>query len=1001
MTNGNISASSPISRRLFVDTSRPGVGPSDRSTFISGSVNPRLITDTSSEGVLDLSKFRRAGGRNSFISMQEAQRLAAKIRESKAAQAELNKARLAANLQPVAEVASIPASFEPNLSPQVRAIQQAEAFGRAGFEGARQQILSQQQAALARQAIQAQNLASQAQVIVSNLETKRNSLETERERLQRLADKQLLSRPQANRFKGEVEAFNKEVQRAQEVVSKANEANATVQAAQTALKNAGVKTTTISTTPSAMLSAQPKRQAFGVEGFNPVREFQSGQEFGEQEILEAGQFVFERTGLKKSPIAETVKLVGKPALEAAKIPGGVLLGGVNVLTVGLGKAIETAATAIPEFDVGIPTSGRAQQLIIGAKETPFVRGLLAPIETRTTRGQPEFGFSKTGAIEALTILSLPTILKKGIGRIVKGTVVGEVIRVEPTKTSVRILDEGLAKVKSTGTVFLTKVRENILGKTSIEAGVVQPFTSKFRVQSGKILPLDIRLEPSTRRAFAEIQLSEPQPLIEVTSKSAAATAKAKIEPVVSKAVGKIKTTNLIEPGKIVLGKKIEPFGITTVSRTLRPEIFESISEKGFRESSRQTGVFGQSISQERAGSGKFTTTSDIKITPTVKGVRTKGSFELNTQAEFAALKKQPSLFVSSKAKGVVSGLKAPEEFVKATKPPNVSPKGARGKLQVFFEKQRALQIAEDFRNIQQSLAGEFIKIGKSVGKSKAIEDTEISLTGGNIVGSSLSFLRPRGRTIFLDEEVQRVSEGVARLSGLKGSGLQLLKPLERIASVTGKSFSLSPKNIFALKAVSKVGVGLKTSLAVFPKTAISSRLADLSVPRPRTTGKTVSVVGPINIPISTSFIVGTPTPTPFILPELPEFFPFGSASLKGAGPGFEVFVKRRGKFRRVSPFALTKESALGLGSSIVRETAARTFKIVPTQITGKKLAGFEGFVAPQEFRAPKGKSRLPVGSFVEKAKFAIREPGELREITAKGLAKINRKKIFGNLRSAF
>jgi len=110
--------------------------------------------------------------------------------------------------------------------------------------------------------------------------------------------------------------------------------------------------------------------------------------------------------------------------------------------------------------------------------------------------------------------------------------------------------------------------------------------------------------------------------------------------------------------------------------------------------------------------------------------------------------------------------------------------------------------------------------------------------------------------------------------------------------------------------------------------------------------------------------------------------------------GYKVLVRTKGietltgwkpgGFKPISTIVLPKEQALALGQKIVAGTAKRTFKIQPAY---GKLVGYKGLTPfqPEMFKI-KGRQ------YTEKTKYAIDTPGELEEITFKGL-KTKRKGI--------
>lgn len=97
-------------------------------------------------------------------------------------------------------------------------------------------------------------------------------------------------------------------------------------------------------------------------------------------------------------------------------------------------------------------------------------------------------------------------------------------------------------------------------------------------------------------------------------------------------------------------------------------------------------------------------------------------------------------------------------------------------------------------------------------------------------------------------------------------------------------------------------------------------------------------------------------------------------------PGFDVFVKTKGEFLKANPLSLTEEQAFNLGASRVAKTSSASFKVVPS---GTEAIGrFDLKVDKEQFRPSK---RTP-GVVVEKSRYRINTPGELREITFKGIA---------------
>lgn len=97
---------------------------------------------------------------------------------------------------------------------------------------------------------------------------------------------------------------------------------------------------------------------------------------------------------------------------------------------------------------------------------------------------------------------------------------------------------------------------------------------------------------------------------------------------------------------------------------------------------------------------------------------------------------------------------------------------------------------------------------------------------------------------------------------------------------------------------------------------------------------------------------------------------------------YAVEVRRKGQFQTVSPAGgLSLESAFKKGKSVVSNTAAASFRIIPATIQASDKGVSNPFLGG-EFR----KSKREKNVIVQKNKFRIRTPGEKQEITVKGIA---------------
>jgi hypothetical protein len=112
---------------------------------------------------------------------------------------------------------------------------------------------------------------------------------------------------------------------------------------------------------------------------------------------------------------------------------------------------------------------------------------------------------------------------------------------------------------------------------------------------------------------------------------------------------------------------------------------------------------------------------------------------------------------------------------------------------------------------------------------------------------------------------------------------------------------------------------------------------------------------------------------------------YGKPLLSGE-EGYELFVKKRGKFKGMGLF--TKEKALDIGAYETRESASAQFKLVPTDIKVRDMKGTGYFQAHRgvfrEYRIEKGRRIETPLTFIQKRGERISTRGEKREITYKG-----------------
>lgn len=116
-----------------------------------------------------------------------------------------------------------------------------------------------------------------------------------------------------------------------------------------------------------------------------------------------------------------------------------------------------------------------------------------------------------------------------------------------------------------------------------------------------------------------------------------------------------------------------------------------------------------------------------------------------------------------------------------------------------------------------------------------------------------------------------------------------------------------------------------------------------------------------------------PPPPPTSLLKLPKFkAPKGGASL-----GFGLQVRRKGRFVDVKAPTLTYGSAKRLGAYLTDvKGLAASFRVLPRPGRGMELAGLPKFRA-ERFRKPVKGSKLPAGTFIERAKFRLSSGDEI------------------------
>lgn len=123
---------------------------------------------------------------------------------------------------------------------------------------------------------------------------------------------------------------------------------------------------------------------------------------------------------------------------------------------------------------------------------------------------------------------------------------------------------------------------------------------------------------------------------------------------------------------------------------------------------------------------------------------------------------------------------------------------------------------------------------------------------------------------------------------------------------------------------------------------------------------------------------------------IPKAFVFPKLNFSGGSKpsGFNVFTRIKGVFQKANIKPLSEQDAINFGAFKVQTTSQATFKIGKTT---EQIGGI--FTTPANLQDFYKKDDL----FIEKKERRIKSPGELREITYKGIATRRNKSIFKNI----
>lgn len=309
---------------------------------------------------------------------------------------------------------------------------------------------------------------------------------------------------------------------------------------------------------------------------------------------------------------------------------------------------------------------------------------------------------------------------------------------------------------------------------------------------------------------------------------------------------------------------------------------------------------------------------------------------------------------------------------------------------------------------QGPVTGERPQIGNKFYQSQPQNQRPVTGQGQGIKGGLLPGTAP----IFMTGQTPAVSQALGQpqieIPSTATGQTQALATASALNFAQSQSMELRPGLVFENKVTWKAGPGpaVTPSTTVSPVSEVKPVVEPVIVPTPKPKPPQPSGRGgrgnggggrepePPKITEIPAFPPPrTQTPPPRVVKEIIEppkkVRPLETGrpivSTERGRSGFNVFVRRQGKFRMVNIKPLAREEAYSFGANVVRTTAAATFKIIPS---GTKASGvFKGPPARlQQFTKRGG------GLFIQPSKFRISSAGEKREITFKGIGASRSKK---------
>ena len=249
------------------------------------------------------------------------------------------------------------------------------------------------------------------------------------------------------------------------------------------------------------------------------------------------------------------------------------------------------------------------------------------------------------------------------------------------------------------------------------------------------------------------------------------------------------------------------------------------------------------------------------------------------------------------------------------------------------------------------------------------------------VGGSISLLTSQSPSLVLIPVSPVLGDADVQF---KGSTQEISAPKLKIDSISQEQDSIKALNVakaitdpISNVPVKAVGLSKPTEDAI-TKTEYQPSTEAITDLGGKTTTKNI-VTSPT---ISISPSVPSIPPPPILAVGGAVGFNFAKEKRKQL-KGYRVITKKGGKEQLLSQASFTKEEALQFGASRIGKTARASFKLVEAKgVTGK----FKGKGDFTKFYKSKS------GFFVEKSKFRIDTPGEVREISHKGIKAKKKKK---------